>query len=159
MYTKKIATTLLGAFALLALAAPVVQAQDESDRGRAPWMTRRAQQDGQEQASGNQFAQRGSNQASEQDGERAQRRPPNFDTNGDGSVDLDEFKKAAPPHASRSGEDSETFFKKIDANGDGKISQDEFKASAPPHRGRPPQGQRPQGQRPQGGEQGRQARQ
>lgn len=166
MYAKKLAIPMLSAFALLALTAPFAHAQDETQQGRAPWMMRRMSADDGQGAGNQRFQQPAQQDGEDQQGGNqrfAQRRPPNFDANGDGSVDLDEFKKAAPPDAPRNGGDSETFFKKIDANGDGKISQDEFKASAPRRHGRPqgerPQGDRPQGQRQQGFQQGQQARQ
>lgn len=54
-----------------------------------------------------------------------------LDTNGDGSVSLDEFK--AGPRAQKDPSKAEEIFKKIDANSDGKLSLEEFKAHRPPH--------------------------
>jgi Ca2+-binding EF-hand superfamily protein len=51
------------------------------------------------------------------------------DTNGDGSLSLEEFKKGMPEKA-LSGADKR--FSKIDADGNGKLSLDEFKAGMAP---------------------------
>jgi len=49
-----------------------------------------------------------------------------FDTDGDGSLSLAEFK--ARPLAQKYPAAAEAIFKKIDTNGDGKVSLDEMKA-------------------------------
>ena len=49
-----------------------------------------------------------------------------LDTNGDGSVSLDEFK--AGPMGKKDPTKAEEMFKKRDTNGDGKLSMEEFSA-------------------------------
>lgn len=54
-----------------------------------------------------------------------------LDTNGDGSISLDEFK--AGPRAPKDEAKAKEIYGKIDADGSGGISQEEFKAHRPPH--------------------------
>jgi hypothetical protein len=55
-----------------------------------------------------------------------------LDTNGDGSISLEEFK--AGPRAQKDPAKAEEAFKKMDTNGDGKVTLEEFKAG---HHGPP----------------------
>ena len=50
------------------------------------------------------------------------------DSNGDGSLSLDEFKAGMKPEVA---DKADKRFRKIDSNGDGKLSFDEFKAGLP----------------------------
>jgi hypothetical protein len=54
-----------------------------------------------------------------------------LDSNGDGSVSLDEFK--AGPRAPKEGDKAQEIFGKIDKDGNGSVSLEEFKAHRPPH--------------------------
>lgn len=88
------------------------------------------------------------------DGRRPPERPepaeafPRLDTNKDGSLDFEEFRKA--PWIERLGEDvQEDRFEKLDRNGDLKLDLEEMKAARPdPARGRKPERPRQDGDRP-----------
>ena len=69
-------------------------------------------------------------------GPRDGRRPPpeemfkRLDTNGDGTVSLEEFK--AGPRGQRNPERAEEAFKRMDKDGDGKLTLEELKQGRPP---------------------------
>jgi hypothetical protein len=67
-----------------------------------------------------------------------------LDTNGDGTISLEEFK--AGPRAQKEPDKADEAFKRIDKDGDGKVTLEEFKA------GRPPRGPGKDGPRPGGPE-------
>jgi hypothetical protein len=71
------------------------------------------------------------------------------DTNGDGKVSLDEFKKAlASAPNSRMKDNAEKIFKRFDSNGDGFVTKDELKKAMETMQARRNGGGKPGGKKP-----------